>query len=55
MVTDPPRGAVWLLRLVLRGDRYETITGDLEERFRLDVQPHLGPVPRPPLVRGGRH
>ena len=43
MTADPPRLAVWLLRLVLPPDRYETIAGDLEEKFRLDVQPHAGP------------
>jgi putative ABC transport system permease protein len=43
MIADPPRLAVWLLRLVLPPDRYETIAGDLEEKFRLDVQPHDGP------------
>ena len=43
MIADPPRLAVWLLRLVLPPERYETITGDLEEKFRLDVQPHAGP------------
>ena len=42
MTADPPRLAVWLLRLVLPPDRYETIAGDLEEKFRLDVQPHAG-------------
>ena len=43
MTTDPPRLAVWLLRLVLAPERFETIAGDLEEVFRLDVQPHVGP------------
>ena len=42
MIADPPRLAVWLLRLLLPPDRYETIAGDLEERFRLDVQPLAG-------------
>jgi putative ABC transport system permease protein len=45
MIADPPRLAVWVLRLVLPADRYETIAGDLEETFRLDVQPHEGPRP----------
>ncbi len=49
-MTDPPRLAVWLLRLVLPPDRYETIAGDLEEMFRLDVLPHAGPRVRAPLV-----
>jgi hypothetical protein len=43
MRADPPRLAVWLLQRVLPADRYETIAGDLEERFRLDVQPHVSP------------
>ena len=43
MSTDPPRLAVWLLRLVLAPERFETIAGDLEEVFRLDVQRHVGP------------
>jgi len=42
MIADPPHLAVWLLRLVLPPDRYETIAGDLEEKFRLDVQPLAG-------------
>ena len=42
MIADPPRLAVWLLRLLLPPDRYETIAGDLEERFRLNVQPLAG-------------
>jgi putative ABC transport system permease protein len=43
MRADPPRLAGWLLRLVLRPDRYESIAGDLEEAFRLDVEPRAGP------------
>ena len=43
MRADPPRLAVWLLQQLLPADRYETIAGDLEERFRLDVQPHFSP------------
>jgi predicted permease len=31
------------LQRLLPADRYETIAGDLEERFRLDVQPHVSP------------
>ena len=43
MTANPPRLAVWLLRRVLAPERFETIAGDLEEVFRLDVQPHVGP------------
>jgi putative ABC transport system permease protein len=42
-MSNPPRLAGWLLRLVLPADRYETIAGDLEEMFRLHVLPHAGP------------
>jgi len=41
--TTPPRLAAWLLRRALPPDRCETITGDLEEIFRLDTLPRLGP------------
>ncbi len=41
MRRDPPRLAVRLLQHLLPADRYETIAGDLEERFRLDVQPYV--------------
>ena len=43
-MTNPPRLAGWLLRLVLSADRCETVAGDLEEMFRLHVLPHAGPV-----------
>ena len=43
MRADPPRLAVWLLQRLLPADRYETIAGDLEERFRVDVQPYISP------------
>ena len=43
MTANPPRLAVWLLRRVLAPERFETIAGDLEEVFRLEVQPHVGP------------
>jgi putative ABC transport system permease protein len=42
-MSNPPRTAIWLLRLVLSADRSETIAGDLEEMFRLHVLPHAGP------------
>ncbi len=39
---DPPRLAGWLLRLILSGDRYESIAGDLEETFRVSRVPLYG-------------
>jgi putative ABC transport system permease protein len=39
---NPPRLAGWLLRLVLPAERHETIGGDLEEVFRLEVLPQAG-------------
>ena len=42
-MSNPPRLAIWLLRLVLSADRCETVAGDLEEMFRLHVLPHAGP------------
>jgi len=38
----PPSAALWLLRLALSKDDFETIAGDLEETFVADVQPRLG-------------
>ena len=39
----PPSAALWLLRLALSEDDYETTAGDLEEMFVADVVPRLGP------------
>jgi putative ABC transport system permease protein len=38
MSPEPPRFALWLLRRTLSPERYETVTGDLEEIFRLEQQ-----------------
>src|SRR5262245_16448218 len=38
----PPRLALWLLRIMLPPDRYETVAGDLEELFALEQVPRLG-------------
>ena len=38
----PPSAALWLLRLALSEDDYETTAGDLEEMFVADVVPRLG-------------
>jgi hypothetical protein len=37
-----PRLAVWLLRVSLAADVFETVSGDLEEIARLDVAPVEG-------------
>ena len=38
----PPRLANWLLRIVLGPDDFETIAGDFEEAFHIDIVPQLG-------------
>ncbi len=40
---SPPAAARYLLRLFLRRDEREFILGDLEEEYRTDVLPRLGP------------
>jgi putative ABC transport system permease protein len=40
MSSAPPRLALWLLRRTLTPERYETVTGDLEEIFRLEHSTH---------------
>jgi putative ABC transport system permease protein len=42
MTPAPPRLANSLLRLVLNDDDFESISGDLEEAFRVDVAPRRG-------------
>jgi putative ABC transport system permease protein len=42
--TSPPRLANCLLRAALEDDDFEAVSGDLEEAFRGDVVPRLGPA-----------
>ncbi len=40
--TTPPRAALWLLRLLIWGEAWEVVAGDLVEEFHSDTVPRLG-------------